>query len=49
MSKLKEFVMASARPLPVIILADISGSMSTNGKIDALNDAIAEMIETFGE
>ena len=40
MSKLKEFVMASARPLPVIILADISGSMSTNGKIDALNDAI---------
>ena len=49
MSKLKEFVMASARPLPVIILADISGSMSTTGKIDALNDAIAEMIETFGE
>ena len=46
MSKLKEFVMASARPLPVIILADISGSMSTNGKIDALNDAIeAKMLE----
>lgn len=49
MSKLKEFAMASARPLPVIVLADVSGSMSANGKIAALNDAIAEMIATFAE
>jgi uncharacterized protein YegL len=49
MSKLKEFTMSSARPLPVIVLADISGSMSANGKIDALNDAVAEMISTFAE
>lgn len=49
MSKLKEFAMASARPLPVIVLADVSGSMMTNGKIIALNDAIAEMIATFAE
>lgn len=47
MSKLKDFTMASARPLPVIILADISGSMSMDGKIDVLNEAVAEMISTF--
>lgn len=49
MSKLKEFTMSSARPLPVIVLADVSGSMSANGKIDALNDAVSEMIATFSE
>lgn len=49
MSKLKEFTMSAARPLPVIVLADISGSMSANGKIDALNDAVSEMIATFAE
>jgi uncharacterized protein YegL len=48
-SKLKEFTMSSARPLPVIVLADISGSMGTNGKIDALNEAVAEMVSTFAE
>lgn len=41
--------MSSARPLPVIVLADVSGSMSANGKIDALNDAVSEMIATFAE
>ncbi|HPQ71352.1 MAG TPA: VWA domain-containing protein [bacterium] len=49
MSKLEEFTMATARPLPVIILADVSGSMSVNGKIDILNDAVSEMITTFAE
>ena len=49
MSKLKEFTMASARPLPVIVLADVSGSMSANGKIEVLNDAVAQMIATFAE
>jgi uncharacterized protein YegL len=49
MSKLKEFTMSTARPLPVIVLADVSGSMSADGKIDALNDAVAEMIATFAE
>jgi len=47
MSTLKEFAMASARPLPVMLLLDISGSMGTNGKIDILNEAVSEMIETF--
>ena len=47
MSKLKDFVATTARPLPVILLADVSGSMAANGKIDALNDAIQSMIESF--
>ncbi len=49
MSELKEFTMSSARPLPVIVLADVSGSMASDGKIEALNEAVAEMIATFAE
>ena len=49
MSKLSEFTVSSARPLPVILLVDVSGSMAANGKIEGLNDAVAEMIATFGE
>jgi uncharacterized protein YegL len=49
MTKLNEFTMSSARPLPVILLADVSGSMGANGKIEAMNDAVAEMISTFSE
>jgi uncharacterized protein YegL len=47
MNKLKDFVSAQARPLPVLLMADISGSMNTNGKIEALNDAVQEMLESF--
>lgn len=47
MSKLKEFTTQTARPLPVILLADVSGSMGVAGKIQALNHAVREMIETF--
>jgi len=47
MSKLKEFIISSARPLPVIVLADVSGSMGVDGKIQALNYAVREMIEAF--
>ena len=32
----------------MLLLADVSGSMSANGKIDALNDAVQEMLESFG-
>lgn len=49
MSKLKEFTVAKARPLPVIILADVSGSMGADGKINALNMAMKEMIDSFGD
>lgn len=47
MSELKKFQIQTARPLPVIVLADTSGSMSVDGKIDALNNALKEMIGTF--
>jgi len=47
MDKLKDFTIASARPLPVIILADVSGSMLENGKIQSLNQAVREMLEAF--
>lgn len=47
MSRLKEFTTQNARPLPVILLADVSGSMSSDGKIQALNHAVREMIEAF--
>jgi uncharacterized protein YegL len=45
---LKEFTVVSARPLPVIVLADVSGSMSKDGKIEALNRSIREMVASFG-
>ncbi|HHF0482158.1 TPA: VWA domain-containing protein [Vibrio antiquarius] len=45
--KLNKFVSSKARPLPVIIMADISGSMSINGKIEALNQSIQDMISSF--
>jgi len=48
-SQLKEFTAATARPLPIIILADTSGSMASEGKIDNLNQAIREMLDTFAE
>ena len=49
MSSLKKFAATTARPLPVIILADTSGSMSEDGKIEALNAALKEMIVTFSK
>ncbi|TNC83421.1 MAG: tellurite resistance protein TerY [Thalassolituus sp.] len=47
MTTLKQFQSQSARPLPVILLADTSGSMSVDGKINALNKALKDMIGTF--
>ena len=49
MATLKEFTVASARPLPVILMADVSGSMAVDGKITALNSAVAEMQAAFAE
>lgn len=46
---LKSFTASTARPLPVIVLADTSGSMTVDGKIDALNTALSEMVSSFGE
>ena len=49
MSKLKDFTAPHARPLPVILLADVSGSMAADGKIDSMNSAISEMLQAFAE
>ena len=49
MATVKEFTVASARPLPVVLLADVSGSMAADGKIAALNAAVAEMQAAFAE
>ena len=49
MSKLSDFTVSSPRPLPVILLADVSGNMAENGKIETLNAAVSEMIATFVE
>lgn len=48
-TKLKAFTAPQPRPLPVIVLADTSGSMAENGKIDALNVALCEMIQSFAK
>ena len=44
-----EDVESSARPLPVIVLADVSSSMASDGKIEALNRAMSEMIDVFSK
>lgn len=49
MSDLVSFTVSNARPLPVIVLADTSGSMSENGKIQALNTALADMTQSFAQ
>ena len=46
-SKFKSFTVPTARMMPVIILADVSGSMTKQGKIAILNRAIAAMIQEF--
>lgn len=35
------------RPLPIIVLADTSGSMNENGKIQSLNESLREMIKSL--
>jgi len=44
----KDITVQRARTLPVFILADTSGSMDADGKIDALNTALKEMIRSLG-
>lgn len=46
MAELKELVAQEARPLPVILLLDVSGSMAGR-KIQSLNLAVKEMLKTF--
>lgn len=46
-NEFKNFVAAKARMLPVILLLDVSGSMSYDNKIDELNTSVKEMIQSF--
>jgi len=46
---LKEYAIPEARPLPVILMLDVSGSMGVDGKIESLNSAVQEMISAFKE
>ena len=43
-----KFTAAKAKPLPVILLLDVSGSMSGE-KIRNLNDAVHDMLNTFSD
>ncbi|MEQ4220784.1 vWA domain-containing protein [Pseudomonas syringae] len=47
MSELKKFQVQTARPLPIIVLADTSGSMAVDGKIEALNKGLKDVIASF--
>ncbi|CBJ80615.1 Putative tellurium resistance protein (Hypothetical) [Xenorhabdus bovienii str. Jollieti] len=47
MAELKKFQIQTARPLPVIVLADTSGSMASDGKIEALNQGLKDMLLSF--
>jgi uncharacterized protein YegL len=43
-----KFTTPAAKPLPVVLLLDVSSSMSGD-KIDSLNQSVAEMIEAFSQ
>ena len=47
MPSLNDFIMQKPRPLPVIVAIDRSGSMGTDGKIDALNIALRDFINSL--
>lgn len=47
MSAIDQIMSPTPRPLPVVVLADVSGSMSADGKIDVLNSSIATMARDF--
>ena len=47
MPTLNDFVMQKPRPLPVIVAVDRSGSMGADGKIDALNIALRDFINSI--
>ena len=44
-----KFTVPAAKPLPVILLLDVSGSMQRNDNIGALNKAVTEMITSFAD
>jgi uncharacterized protein YegL len=49
MESINDFLIQKPRPLPVIIAVDRSGSMGSNGKIEALNIALKDFINSLKE
>lgn len=49
MASLNDFIIQKARPLPVVVAVDRSGSMSKNGKIEALNLALKNFVNSLKE
>ncbi len=49
MKNLNNLIIQEARPLPVIILADSSGSMASDNRIGILNNAIREMLDSLND
>jgi uncharacterized protein YegL len=47
MDSLNDFLIQKPRPLPVIVAVDRSGSMGVDGKIDALNIALKDFINSI--
>ena len=43
-----KFTVQKAKPLPIMLMLDVSGSMS-GVKIETLNEAVRTMIETFAD
>jgi len=43
----EKFTVQTARPLPVVVLADVSGSMRDDNKIGILNRSLREMAKAF--
>ena len=46
---LRDVTVAAPRPLPVLLLLDVSGSMAEDGKLAALNTAVNDMLHTFAQ
>lgn len=49
MVSLNDFITQKARPLPVMVAVDRSGSMSKNGKIESLNLALKNFVNSLKE
>lgn len=46
---LGQVTVPAPRPLPVLLLVDVSGSMAEDGKLAALNTALRDMVQAFSE
>ncbi|PYE54074.1 vWA domain-containing protein [Deinococcus yavapaiensis] len=49
MIRLRDVTVSVPRPLPVLMLVDVSGSMAEDGKLSALNIAMRDMLRAFAE